>query len=80
MGGGVQVEPIAVVAIAKDGKPRLMAIDGEPEQMPGQLLDQVPTLIGRVIGLFTRKGVKDEAVRLQSAEPAMEQLVAKTAE
>jgi uncharacterized spore protein YtfJ len=69
VGGGVQVEPIAVVAIAKDGKPRLMAIDGEPEQMVGQLFDQVPDLLGRILALVTRKRHEEPAtVRFESAE------------
>jgi uncharacterized spore protein YtfJ len=69
VGGGVQVEPIAVVAIAKDGKPRLMAIDGEPEQMVGQLFDQVPDLLGRILALVTRKRHEESAtVRFESAE------------
>jgi len=69
VGGGVQVEPIAVVAIAKDGKPRLMAIDGEPEQMVGQLLEQIPNLLNRLVGLVTRKRTEEpETVRFESVE------------
>ncbi len=55
VGGGVQVEPIAVVSIGKDGRPRLMAIDGESEQMLGQLFEQIPDLLGRVLKLVTNK-------------------------
>ncbi len=75
VGGGVQVEPIAVVAIAKDGKPRLMAIDGEPEQMVGQLFDQVPDLLGRILALVTRKRHEEPAtVRFESGEPTKGEL------
>ncbi len=75
VGGGVQVEPIAVVAIAKDGKPRLMAIDGEPEQMVGQLFEQVPDLLGRILALVTRKRHEEPAtVRFESAEPTKGEL------
>jgi uncharacterized spore protein YtfJ len=71
VGGGVQVEPIAVVAIAKDGRPRLMAIDGEPEQMLGQLFDQIPDLLGRVISLVSgQKPKQDEVVRLDPSPAA----------
>ena len=67
VGGGVQVEPIAVVAIAKDGRPRLMAIDGEPEQMVGQLFEQIPDLLGRILALVAgKKAEKSEAVRLET--------------
>jgi len=70
VGGGVQVEPIAVVAIAKDGRPRLMAIDGEPEQMVGQLFEQIPDLLGRILSLVSRKREKAEAtVRFESDTP-----------
>jgi uncharacterized spore protein YtfJ len=75
VGGGVQVEPIAVVAIAKDGKPRLMALDGESEQMVGQLFDQVPDLLGRIIGLVTRKREEEpEVVRFESGESSKGEL------
>jgi uncharacterized spore protein YtfJ len=75
VGGGVQVEPIAVVAIAKDGRPRLMAIDGEPEQMVGQLFEQVPELLGRIINLVARKRAEEpEVVRFESAEPSKGEL------
>ena len=71
VGGGVQVEPIAVVAIAKDGKPRLMAVDGEPEQILGQLFDQIPNLVSRLVGLVTGKRDSDtETAVIESAEPA----------
>lgn len=67
VGGGVQLEPIAVVAIAKDGRPRLMAVDGEPEQMMGQLFDQVPSLLGRIMGLVTRRRESEQrAIGLES--------------
>jgi|GEM_PF-675626 len=70
VGGGVQIEPIAVVAVSKDGRPRLMAVDGEPEQMLGQLFDQVPDLIGRVIGLFTNKRSSQEHEALEEPQAA----------
>lgn len=63
VGGGVQVEPIAVVAIAKDGRPRLMAVDGEPEQMMGQLFEQVPSLLGRIMGLVSGKTPEEKQVK-----------------
>ena len=64
VGGGVQVEPIAIVAIAKDGRPRMMSVDGEPEQMIGQLFDQIPDFLGRVLskmGSSKKDEDKDEA-------------------
>jgi uncharacterized spore protein YtfJ len=74
VGGGVQVEPIAVVAIAKDGRPRLMAVDGESEQMVGQLLEQIPDLVGRVIRLVTGKRSEEPApakIDLGKAKPRL---------
>lgn len=70
VGGGVQIEPIAVVAVSKDGRPRLMAVDGEPEQMLGQLFDQVPDIIGRVLGLITGKRTSDSHEALEEAQAA----------
>ncbi len=69
VGGGVQVEPIAIVSIAKDGRPRLMAIDGEPEQMVGQLFEQIPDLLGRVLNLVGRKKEEKEVVRIEPETP-----------
>ena len=81
VGGGIQVEPIAVVAVGKDGKPRLMAVDGEPEQILGQLFEQVPGLVGRLIGLVTgRRGAVSENAQIKTTEPAKEQLAAKNAD
>lgn len=71
VGGGVQVEPIAVVSIAKDGRPRLMAIDGESEQMMGQLFEQIPDLLGRVLKLVTGKiASHDESERIEAPKPS----------
>lgn len=80
VGGGVQVEPIAVVAIAKDGKPRLMAIDGEPEQMVGQLFEQIPDLLGRVLALVTRKREEHHSVRFESGDTPKAELPEKEEE
>jgi uncharacterized spore protein YtfJ len=69
VGGGVQVEPIAVVSIGKDGRPRMMALDGEPEQMLGQLFEQIPDLVGRVLRLVTgKKAEREEHAALEQAE------------
>ncbi len=70
VGGGVQVEPIAVVSIGKDGRPKVMAIDGEPEQMIGQLFEQIPDLVGRVLKLVSgKKAEGDEPVaRIKPAD------------
>jgi uncharacterized spore protein YtfJ len=67
VGGGVQVEPIAVVAIGKDGRPKIMAVDGEPEQMLGQLFEQIPDLVGRIIGLVSSRKHAEEDIRLDVA-------------
>jgi len=75
VGGGVQVEPIAVVSIAKDRRPRLMAVDGEPEQMVGQLFDQVPDLLNRVMSMVSRKrDEREETVRFEAAPSAKGEL------
>lgn len=68
VGGGVQVEPIAVVSIGKDGRPKMMAIDGESEQMLGQLFEQIPDLVGRVLKLVTSRfgSAEEEAPRVET--------------
>jgi uncharacterized spore protein YtfJ len=75
VGGGVQVEPIAVVSIGKDGRPKLMAIDGESEQMLGQLFEQIPDVVGRVLKLVANKmGAGDEEPARVEAPRAKKQL------
>ncbi len=44
-----------------------MAIDGEPEQMVGQLFEQIPDLLGRILSLVSRKREQaEETVRFES--------------
>ena len=68
VGGGVQIEPIAVVAIGKDGRPRMMAVEGESEQILGQLLDEIPDLAGRVLRRVTGNGDKQREPQLATEE------------
>lgn len=72
VGGGVQVEPIAVVSIGKDGRPKVMAIDGEPEQMLGQLFEQIPDLVGRIMKLISNKKHEEPVPKIDMSEPAAE--------
>jgi uncharacterized spore protein YtfJ len=72
VGGGVQVEPIAVVSIGKDGRPKVMAIDGEPEQMIGQLFDQIPDLVGRVLKLVSGKKEEEHVERIATPVASVE--------
>lgn len=49
--GAVQIDPVAVIAVGKDGLPRILAVDGEAEGSWRHLLDQLPELLSRGVKL-----------------------------
>jgi uncharacterized spore protein YtfJ len=42
--GTVQLDPVAVIAVGADGRPRVLAVDGEAEGGLQRLLDQLPEI------------------------------------
>ena len=63
--GVVQIDPVAVIAVGKDGLPRVLAVDGEAEGSWRHLLDQLPELLSRGV-----KAVADEVASRPNA-PAL---------
>jgi uncharacterized spore protein YtfJ len=55
--GTVQLDPMAVIAVGADGKPRVLAVDGEAEGGLGRFLDQLPEL-----ALKAAKGIGERVV------------------
>lgn len=47
--GTAQVDPVAVLAVGPDGKPRLLAVDGDNEGTWQQLMRDTPELISRAL-------------------------------
>lgn len=49
LGGGAQVDPVAVIAVGADGKPRLLAVEGEAEGAWQRLLRDAPDLLTKAL-------------------------------
>src|SRR6185369_14578972 len=49
VGGTAQIDPVAVLAVGPDGKPRLLAVDGDPEGTWQSLLRDTPDLLSRLL-------------------------------
>ena len=47
-GGAVELEPVAAIAVGKDGHAHLLTVEGSPETAWSGLLAQVPDLISRL--------------------------------
>jgi uncharacterized spore protein YtfJ len=66
-GGAVELEPVAAIAVGKDGHAHLLTVEGSPETAWSGLLAQVPDLISRLA-----QAVGDRAQRELSARVAGE--------
>jgi uncharacterized spore protein YtfJ len=66
-GGAVELEPVAAIAVGKDGHAHLLTVEGSPETAWSSLLSQVPDLISRLA-----QAVGDRAQRELSARAAGE--------
>lgn len=49
VGGGAQVDPVAVLAIGPDGRPRLLSVEGEAEGTWQRLVREAPELLTRAL-------------------------------
>lgn len=47
-GGAVELDPVAVIAIGKDGRAQLMTVEGDENSAWSALLKDVPDLLGRL--------------------------------
>ena len=48
-GGAIELDPVAAIAIGKDGMPRILTVDAEAEGTWSALLQEAPDLIARVV-------------------------------
>ena len=55
-GGVVKIEPVAVVTVGRDGVPRIMCVENEPNATE-KLLEQLPDLLGRTAKLLEGRGL-----------------------
>jgi uncharacterized spore protein YtfJ len=47
-GGAVELDPVAAIAIGKDGQAHLLTVDGDEKTAWSSLLQEVPDLLGRL--------------------------------
>lgn len=48
-GGAVELDPVAAIAVDRDGNPHILTVEGEPEATWSSLLRDVPDLLVRVV-------------------------------
>lgn len=53
-GGVVQIEPVAVIAVGRDGVPRIMCVESEPNATE-RLLEQLPDVLSRAVKLLSER-------------------------
>jgi uncharacterized spore protein YtfJ len=54
-GGAVQIEPVAVIAVGKDGIPRIMCVENEGDNAAKKIMDQLPDTMGNVLKLLAER-------------------------
>ncbi len=65
VGGGAQIDPVAVLAVGPDGRPRLLAVDGDAEGTWQNLLRDAPDLLAK----FAKKMAERMANAVVTAVP-----------
>jgi len=53
-GGAVQIEPVAVIAVGRDGVPRIMCVETEGDAAE-KLIKQLPELLGGTAKVFSER-------------------------
>ncbi len=53
-GGAVQIEPVAVIAVGRDGIPRIMCVEKESDAAQ-KLLDELPGMLGSAARLLSER-------------------------
>jgi len=53
-GGAVQIEPVAVIAVGRDGIPRMMCVESERDAAQ-KLVEQLPDMLGNIAKLLTER-------------------------
>ena len=86
-GGAVELDPVAAIAIGKDGHAHLLTVDSDAGTMWSSLLSEVPDILGRLAHTLSdrmsyelkHRGVKGELAEGGEAEPAKKELPEKSA-
>jgi len=77
-GGAVELDPVAAIAIGKDGHAHLLTVDSDAGSLWSSLLQEVPDIVGKLAHTFTdrinhelkHRGVKGELEEGHTEEPA----------
>lgn len=66
-GGGIELDPIAAIAIGRDGVPRILTVDGDAQGSWGALVREAPELMGKVISALGDRVTTEVKHRLESS-------------
>ncbi len=76
-GGGIELDPIAAIAIGRDGVPKILTVDGDAQGGWGDLVREAPELMGKVISALGDRVSTEVKHRLESsAEKAKPEVAA----
>jgi uncharacterized spore protein YtfJ len=50
----VQIEPVAVITVGRDGVPRIMCVETEPDAA-AKLAEQIPDVLGRAMKMLAER-------------------------
>jgi uncharacterized spore protein YtfJ len=87
-GGAVELEPVAAIAVSKDGTAHLLTVDGDEKAGWSALLQEVPDIVSRLANAvgdrvrleLSSRGVQSAQVSERSAEEVSAALPAKKTE
>ncbi len=70
-GGAVELDPVAAIAVGKDGSPRILTVDGHAEGTWAALLQEVPDIMSRVVHALGDRVSSEVKDRLLTQKPAI---------
>lgn len=68
-GGAVELDPVAVIAVGKDGHAHLLTVEGDENSAWSSLLRDVPDLLGRLAQTVGERMRGELSARAVTAEP-----------
>lgn len=71
-GGAVELEPVAAIAVAKDGTAHLLTVDGEEKGAWSALLQDVPDIVSRLASAVGERVRLELAARAPHGAPLAE--------
>jgi uncharacterized spore protein YtfJ len=87
-GGAVELDPVAAIAIAKDGTAHLLTVEGDEKAGWSALLQEVPDIVARLANAvgervkleLSSRGLQASQLPEEASEPQSAELPAKKAE